>query len=206
MTTEALTPAQMRIAIAADAAEMIRADKFTMKSGTGYLRAYVADLESRMDDDLQMHLDAVTATCTVCQLGAALLAKAHLYDNVPMRALDGYGGRLHIGQRSELVRMLSGIFPARTLDMMEAAFEQRVLVGDTDDVYGAAVYGLDFEDDQDRALAVFANIGANGGDFVVDPVSYDEYEERMEDHANREPDDDLDEDDDFDIDDDEADD
>src|SRR4051812_46877020 len=48
-----------------------------------YLEGYLTDVDGPWTGDLQQHLPAVEAECKMCALGACLLSRARVYDEVP---------------------------------------------------------------------------------------------------------------------------
>src|SRR4051812_10887130 len=80
MTTK-LRPNKKAIAIAQDVLLRLRRH---LKVVTGaYCDGYLPVSEVKVDADLRENLPVIEKNCEVCALGACLLSKARLYNNVP---------------------------------------------------------------------------------------------------------------------------
>lgn len=77
------------------------------------------------DLDLRDVADQVEQNCGVCLLGSALLSKARLFDDVPLRSLAYMSsGKLQVEAHSGSVyRMLAPIFGHGQLSLLESFFE-----------------------------------------------------------------------------------
>ena len=140
-------------------------------------------------EDLQEVVDVVQKKCNVCLLGACLLSKARLYDQVPLSELfmtieDSEAGEIEA--ESDLLRVrLEDCFSHRTMSLMEAAFEctAGLAEGLTDSerdvqlLYGAVSFGLLHTSLSARVEAVMKNVVQNGGLFKPPPKTEDEYVE-----------------------------
>jgi len=154
-----------RVAIARDVlAQMARADPARLRPQTG---VYVAlRLNRRVDNaaDLGAILSADNvAYCETCALGALLVSKARLYDQVPLHKLcvgeysiSSYGG-------DSIRTLLAGEFDADTLYRIEAYFERWDVCDDRRDEVRSAFFGSATR----RLAAICEDIVANNGEFTV---------------------------------------
>ena len=128
-----------------------------------------------LDGDLKDHADMVQRRCTVCAMGALLLSKARLLDEVPMAAIV----RTHdeIGEidvdREDAVRLLKDTFDADTLNRVEAFFEGSPMHMFTRRYYlsGMDAYAKSLATPRERMIEVAENIVHNLGEFIV-PARY----------------------------------
>ncbi len=179
MTEQTLTPAQMRVAIAQDAIATLTAGRFNIRSGGGYLYGEViSPVAVDPQSDVQQHFEVLAVTCQVCALGVCLLIKAKLFDAVTMydagfRTYAYDTSTRMCASRDSVVANLRDVFADDQLDLIEAAFEQTAVVldfdADKEAIDEAIQFGQRYYDHADRAVAIFRNIIANGGDF--DPTS-----------------------------------
>lgn len=169
-----LSKRQMAVAVAEDVLKRLRRRKNPIVACPGwYVSAPYQPLS--IGSDLQDHVDAMvdTGRCRVCALGAALLSKAKLFDKVPSNSIftQTYGGPTVWTNQHDVRENLKDVFSLSVLKRMEAAFEvsYRVVGGDSvsGDVYGAVVFGSQFQDPKKRMRAIMENVVANGGEFVV---------------------------------------
>lgn len=186
MTPETMTREQMTVAIAQDILAQIRrpygaAPRFV--TGYGYIVGDVPRIAD-LDGDLRDHADTVQSHCSVCMLGAALIAKARLFDSVPLSQIAGNFDfdpdetSIYISREGTVERLKDAIDP-ETLDMLEAAFEGSAYgIEDerrTNDIRGAAIFGRHWPNPTERAVAILENVVTNDGRLVVDPVTVDAY-------------------------------
>lgn len=141
--------------------------------------------------DLRDHIKEVEDTCAMCLLGACLVSKARLFDDVAVNRLynayfvDSKLDYAFVNPSREVIgSLLRDIFSPLELAKIESAFERRVMDYDYGGdipvdthalLLGAAAFGRMFVDNADRVTAVMENIIANDGTFVVDPVTVAEY-------------------------------
>lgn len=139
--------------------------------------------------DLQNHVEEVEKKCTMCLLGACLVSKARLFDDVSIdKMYKKYyvNDKLDYGvinpDRETIGPLLQDIFSLLELAKIESAFERRPLgagcesTSETHEMLlGAAVFGMRIPDNVGRVTAVMENIIANNGTFVVDPATEVEY-------------------------------
>jgi hypothetical protein len=139
-----------------------------------------------------------------------MLAKARVFDAVPLSLVvrPEWDSEHPDVSLEDTDAALADIFDPHTLAVLEAAFEVTAVhatdrgLGEYDSgpMYAAAVFGSEFADSKERALAVAANLIANRGELVVPAVTFEEYLAATGEGAE-----DLDDDDDFDDDEDEVD-
>ena len=126
-----------------------------------------------MEGDLKDNLDTVQKKCRVCLLGACVLSKARLYDNVPLEELlfDSDAGKSLSADEDDTRSILQDVFDPEQMDLMEAAFEKTTCLAEDCTDYALLVQAVDFgnryEDRYDRVKAVMENIIANNGKFIV---------------------------------------
>ena len=130
-----------------------------------------------LDGNLKDQVDIVQRNCTVCAMGALLLSKARLLDEVPMADL-AYKHRevedriIFIG-RADTVRLLKDTFDADTLTRAEAFFEGSCMHMRDADYYlgGMAAYASSMSSSRERLVMLADNIARNRGEFIV-PAKY----------------------------------
>jgi hypothetical protein len=180
-----------RIAVARDV--LLQLDRpdlpLAVVSSMGYVTGHLF-VGIRPEDDVQAHVDAIQAHCSVCQKGALLLSKARLFDAVPastilydidtFRAEDGTIAEV-AAFPDEVNAALADLFDRLTMDMLEAAFEKSTDTIDFEDDDGNAIhddygqaclslaarYGKWYPDDRDRVRACMKNMIINDGEFRV---------------------------------------
>jgi hypothetical protein len=162
--------------------------------------------------DLQELVSDVQMNCEVCAIGACLISKARLFDNVPALKLlheyDTVPGALTSGTRINVDRKaiehhLDDVFTPLQLSMIESAFEMSIMGEDLvpepqwDYLRGASMFGQRYDENPyGRVAAVMQNIIDNDGVFVVKPVADDDYDEEVyEDEDDEEEDEDDEEED-----------
>jgi len=154
---------EMTVAIAQDVIKQVNA----LHPVKGYYLSGNARSDVKLEDDLQKHADSATQSCSVCALGALILSKARLYNDVQVARLCAqvYGSsRLRFGGASTYIQEnLSPIFTKEQLDLIEHAFE--CWPSDTEEEARAGSFGLVYDDPRDRLKAIMQNIVDNGGEF-----------------------------------------
>lgn len=118
------------------------------------------------------------ADCQVCALGACMLAKARLYDSLPLSSLI-HKGEL-IPTPKQVQEALSDVFDAKQCCLIESAFEEeerglpsRSTAAFRKEVERAIEFGSRYDCNDDRFEAIMTNIIENGGVFVP-PVEVDD--------------------------------
>ncbi len=152
-----MTKAEKRVAIAKDVIANLKTRQLKPLSGT-YFSIAAGD-----EFDLQTAL-AKGAECTVCALGG-LFACAVPYKNGDMGAVDIHNGMV-------IINYLRGIFEKKQLDLIETAFEKK-LMGDpypfatreAEQNHPAVRFGKKYPGHKARMAAIMQNIIKNEGTF-----------------------------------------
>lgn len=161
-----------RIAIAKDVLAQLAAQTLRPSHLHRYLMvdAVPQNYKSR---DLRDVVQTPGQVCRVCALGACLVAKARLYDQLPAQDLigeDSCTGYLNPDQ-SQCLAALRDIFSARQLAVIEAAYEGMPDLAD-DAYYEAAMeasyYRREPELGAETLSRIMNNILANDGVFRPD--------------------------------------
>jgi hypothetical protein len=166
------------VQVARDVLAHIRA--YIVRTGS-YVSGNVLRKDVNKDGDLQDNLDVVAESCNVCALGAMLLSKARLYDDVPMRAVlgqaamsDYVGPYLSITmERQNVVGQLEDVFESHQLAMIESAFEMKHMTTlpltreQANRLYDAVAFGISYAPyhSHTRLKAIMENIIENKGVF-----------------------------------------
>lgn len=153
------TKSQRAVEVAEDVLKQLNKRKNGyLASGMGYLQTKY-DLTSA-EGSLQDHLDGIQeGGCEVCALGALLLSKARLYDDVPI-SNDGIC-------ITDCLNGLTTVFSQRQLNLIEAAYEGGRLDYDNSSLERSAVaFGEKYRDRKARMRAIMQNIVENQGKFV----------------------------------------
>lgn len=139
--------------------------------------------------DLQEVADELTPFCEVCLLGACVLSKARVFDQVKLKTLFGYDqAHTHFGVISgNIYAALADVFSPETRQLLEACFEMDPSFApfNTKRARDAACYGRDLNSAyraansayisldakrKNRVRVAMENVIANGGEFV--PPTY----------------------------------
>ncbi len=173
------------VAVAKDVLKQINSLK--VKTGNGYVvpNNLVIPGVDCDKDDLQKHVDTVQKKCTVCALGACIMSKARLYDNVLMNKVfdtNSFDGSLSIGYSdiNSIKDMLTSVFSNLQMGMIESAFEkcQTGTGNHRDDDWSdwstkeqeqidrAIKFGKKYRSDRKRLAAIMRNIVRNKGVFT----------------------------------------
>lgn len=162
-----MTNSEKRVAIARDVIQRLNSDGSLLTAGhNGYICSPVkfpddsGDLKDRMEDIDQ-------APCMVCALGATLLSKARLFNNVPLATITDNNYFLHVSGHTAR-QNLRDVFPTLMLDMIEAAYEMRPMGTWLPEKLRKTVnFGTEIKDPKQRMIAIMQNIIDNGGEFIV---------------------------------------
>ena len=153
--------------------------------------------ELREDLEVQQVVDKIEKSCSTCLLGACLLSKARLYDELKLSELSTYQtvngispfGDVFLHFRREAVDgSLLPIFGRFEMDKLESFFEGKVMgLVDYDDegeyadyMRGCAEAGREYDSSEGALVAALKNFIANDGCLTVTPVSVDDYSEYEE--------------------------
>jgi hypothetical protein len=158
------TRRERRIAIAKDV--LAQLNTLHLRNGT-YM---TGEVPVGLDDDAQKVIDIIQAECDVCLLGACLLSKIRLYDEVSTAQLMFDEDAIDV--ESSLVRdLLADEFSQEQMDLIEAAFERTVGLSDELDINdpelsNACLFGCRYEAHAARVQAIMENIVKHNGAFV----------------------------------------
>lgn len=169
-----VTKRQRAVEVALDVLAQLRKRRNGYVATTGYYVETAYDL-TEAGGDIRDHLAEIQgANCRVCALGAAVLSKARLYDNVPAEAfVDGDGG----APRESCTENLLDIFSQDQMDLIETAFECRDSREDGDPwgyngtklparIARAIAFGERFKTPKARMRGIMQNIVENRGVFT----------------------------------------
>jgi hypothetical protein len=154
-----------------------RLDHLSLTRGH-YLYGYPDKGDINPDGDLRDNVKVIEQICSICALGALLLSKARLFDDVPMTNVLEYGGfgistyRINM-TRGELTAKLRDAFSDEQLDLIETAFERRYIGSNctrtklaSEALSRAIRFGEAFYNNTERLKAIMENVIANNGVFV----------------------------------------
>lgn len=168
---DGMTPAQQRraVLIAEDVLKWLRTRRLVVEEGS-YITFFNEDEEPAPGEALQPALATLVTSkkpCTVCALGACLIAKIDRFNAVDMPQW-GFG-------RTATVLRLEDIFSSSQQDLIEAAFElrdvaERYVIDDLH-IDAAIAFGGRFDDARKRLRAIMRNIIANRGVFVPPAIT-----------------------------------
>lgn len=157
------------VAVARDVIERLDShESFTPLTGRYLSTPRVFMIDELEGKDLQDFIPEIERSgCQVCALGGLLFCKAVLYDEVPALIVS-----MGHATRYSTVNALSDVFDTKTLDLVEAAFEQsrRFAEDYQDEAVRAEVFGKQYEGDRERMRAIMENIVANNGEFIPPEV------------------------------------
>jgi hypothetical protein len=153
------------VAVAIDVLKRLHYGKLNVKFGHYFLWKDDFRFSTHCKTDLQSIVDKVEKKCEVCLLGACLLSKARLYDEVT------FGDIQHGSGSSEIKDKLSDVFSRQQSGLMEAAFEScsglAIATGvDYVEANRATVFGDHCKTKVARIKAVMRNVIKNGGVFI----------------------------------------
>ena len=154
----------------------LRMSKASRLCLTSYINGLMLDVA--LDLSLKDQADTVQRTCTVCAMGALLLSKARLLDEIQMADVviadtDNSGDpseEIDIRvSRDAVCRLLGDTFDDNILDRVEAFFEDCPTNMDPADYYreGISAYAKSMPAPRDRMVEIAKNIVRNRGEFIV---------------------------------------
>ena len=176
-----LSAAGKRIAICEDILKQIAAQRYQIEQGT-WLSIHAVEpinpeakesSEAKMLQNVllggkhTMVMEAAPANCTCCAVGAACASAIRLFnqDVIPGSMEDGY----ELQDYDAGMDILRKYFPQAQVDLIEAAFEQRVdghhETATEDSLEAAVSFGENHEEDDERLIAICKNITKNRGTF-----------------------------------------
>lgn len=149
-----------------------------------YIAGYLPRIENA-DADMSEYLSDFESRCEVCALGACLLSKVRLYDNVPVKAViwTNYGNRDYeiVDVSGTAVKNnLDDVFSRLQQSMIESAFENRVMspavtsLEESRRLRAAVVFGQRYDTTRERLQAIMENIIDHDGTFDPPSVTLDD--------------------------------
>lgn len=188
-----LSKSEMAVAVALDIIKQLTLTEHPLVAAhKGYISSPLLISQDQVALDLQdLVSDIQAAGCEVCMRGAAVLSKARLYDNVPMAECceyeyneDATSYRVPHLDRVQTEKYLEEVFDDDTRHLMEVAFECDPSIDFytpcTAESFGAAIFGMKYEKAKDRMIAIAENIANNGGVFVVEEGTRENYRRTFE--------------------------
>lgn len=169
------------VAVAEDVIKLLgeNPDSVRVRMRRCFFSTHYHPLRDEINRDLQDVLPQILESgCAVCALGAAMVSKARLYDNVPLKSLFNWAAPCWTVYRKTTTKLLEDVFSEHTLRKIECAFEVFCLFEEKS-CYGATCFGAKYLDDRQRLIAIMNNIIDNGGDFVTEPASGEEVDLAM---------------------------
>lgn len=154
------------VAVAKDVVAQLDDPTSTMRPSHGgyFITPFMPDDCNLQERDLRDYLPQIhEAGCRVCALGAAMLSKARLYDDVPASTLVLTGAL-------KVEHALDGIFGRETVDLAEIAYEGHVVRHtqlSTDRIHRAVDFWRKYERPRDRMRAIWQNVIDNNGEFIL---------------------------------------
>lgn len=169
VTFKKLTPAQKRVAIAKDVLKQIKAKKFLIESGN-----FAIIRNGIMPDpdvfDKGYLLSKEVEACDVCAIGAAIISGIRLFNKVTFN-------NPHIDP-IESWNLIREFFEPEQAVLIENAFEigcgaynenwseeEPLPEVDQSEIDKAMEFGQEFDNETERAVAIFTNIVQNKGVF-----------------------------------------
>ena len=159
-----LSPAEKRRAIARDAIDQIRLQRFVAESGT-YL--FTPDLGGQVGRDLREVLLEQDRYCEVCGLGACFASMIRLENDLVLSNADLWSSCIMSRNAGAFLSRLQRHFEPAQLELIECAFEisdeyTHVLSYDDEAVVDAVVFGDKYDySDKERLLAILTSIAEN---------------------------------------------
>lgn len=165
MDLKSMSPTEARVLVAKDVLALLDAEVLRVSYGE-----YMPETSSYVAPDTPMHqiVDQWLADddCTVCALGAALVASVRRFNACT------YGGvyRGGVPQRRLVIKYLEQLFSQKQIDLIEYAFEEWAIGKDDfndDEVEACTMFSRAVQDCAKRFRAIFENIAVNDGTFDV---------------------------------------
>jgi hypothetical protein len=168
-----LTKAQQRVHIAKDVLLQLKSKKFIASKG-----CYISsnELENKINEHDSIELKSLLptiASCEVCAKGSLFLSEVMNRNDFKVGRDEEDFNTIGI---SKISRRLNDIFTDNQLDLIETAFEKRVIVDDNNYLQGhfgdytnvankAIEFGEKYKTDNDRLVAILKNLISNKGAF-----------------------------------------
>jgi len=166
-----LTRKQKKVAVAQDVINQILSNGYSVLRSNGYVSP--RDWSMRMAVSLSGPVDKqevgeIAKTCDVCAVGSLLLSRIRMFNTLSFKDLGAQNrtnptatiGTFRGCGISPCINGLKGIFTERELKQIEIAFE---MLGGARCI--TTQFGKDFDDDDDRLLAIMQNIVDHDGVF-----------------------------------------
>lgn len=167
------TPAQKRVIIAEDVIIQLSSKRLKAEAGIYFDSKAI---QNKLNDvggefELQGLIKETTEPCKVCGIGALFACEVIRNDNFKVNGSDEIAYDIHADNIKD---RLKGIFNGDQLDLIETAFEKRVINdnrllegwhGNTELADIAIDFGRKYESDKNRLIAIMKNIIKNKGTF-----------------------------------------
>jgi hypothetical protein len=164
--------AKARVEIAKDVLSMLKSKR--IKADTSIWLEF--DKPIFREDQYEENIDAKTVLsgvkkCEACAVGSLVLATVCRFDKIGIADLTD-SDPTSIDYDDETVGYLQKFFPARQLEAIEISYETNQGCYQTDAYNGdsyllaALAFGLKYDKDSDRMIAIMENIVKNKGNFT----------------------------------------
>ena len=165
-----LAPSQQRLKVIKDVITYLEEGKITARRGRYLvLRGY----KKVINDSDQLHELVEQAKCDACGIGSIFIAAVMLNNKLKISDLNGsYGSSAADGIKTEGVEdwamrsYLATWFDGEQMNLIESAFEEDNAYAAGTASQAAAEFGMSYNSDHERLLAICKNILANNGRFV----------------------------------------
>jgi hypothetical protein len=171
-----LTKAEQRVQISKDALKWIKKENVKVKESSGYFYISKGEEQLKIGTDLNKYLKKIK--CDVCAKGALFLSHVDRFDNCKIQ--PSYPGsedaNTDFDDEDDIKQRLSKQFSELQLDMIECAFEKKVLTDSTQKLgqsYNPSKiaqecikFGKQYKKPYDRLEAILKNIVKNKGTFI----------------------------------------
>lgn len=146
-----MTPSNRRVTIAKDTIAALIAKKIVAYQGDGYLSDRHTENGDKLPDDYK---------CNVCALGGMFIGLT--------TRIKGLSVKTESGLRSQVIEPLVEYFDVYQLAAIEYAFERGAVALhglNPDEAFRCEDFGMEYEDHNDRLIAIMQNIIDNKGTF-----------------------------------------
>ena len=179
-----MSPAQKRVSIAKDVILQIKTKRFISMAGNGYIENEELDAlitDESNECELKSILNKTKNPCIVCGIGSLFVSEISKRNNFKVNTdiIDS----VNKINSEKIKKRFKGIFSEHQLDLIETAFEKRV-VNEDNNLLGVGEgfylgfcftklaekyinFGKSFKEDNDRLIAIMNNIIVNNGTFKV---------------------------------------